>query len=114
MDAMTDAGKLAQDLEIITGKALKWAGEVLDLPIDDEKPGLLRAQAAAMQAALNTQLRADALRLRAALGDKALESLIKLMREKELSVPADRVIGTKESCSRTIGLLGSSDVSPSV
>lgn len=87
---MTDtaaATKLAQQLENVSGSALEWLRQVLALPIDPELPALMRAQSSAAMTALNTQLRADALRLRAQRDDKALKRLIDLIERKRHSVP---------------------------
>lgn len=90
-DAMTvqerDASKLAQALETASETAIDWLQTVLARPVDDEKPGLLRAQASAAQTVLNVQLRADALRLRAQRHDKVLETLMNLVHRLEPNVP---------------------------
>lgn len=99
------ASKLAQDLEDASGLALDWLRRVLAVPIDEEAGPLLRAQASAAQTVLNTQLRADALRLRSMRQDKVLETLAKLLREKEALVPADSGFQTKESCASLVGSL---------
>lgn len=93
------AGKLAQDLENVTESSLRWIGEVLARGVDEENSALLRAQSAAANIAINAQLRADALRLRAQRGDKALETLMKLISEKERVIPADLGPFEGESCS---------------
>lgn len=103
-DAIT-AGKLAQDLENVTERALAWLGDVLRLPIDEENSALLRAQSAASGIAINAQLRADALRLRAQRDDKALETLMKLIAAKELTTPKPLSLGVSESCSQPMQLL---------
>lgn len=79
--------KLAHALEGISGQAIDWIAKVLSLPIDTECAPLLRAQSAAAMTALNTQLRADALRLRAAREDKALEALLFRIAEQERRIP---------------------------
>lgn len=87
---MTDTApgtKLAQELEDVSGLALAWARAVLTMPIDPELPSLMRAQMGAATTALNTQIRADALRLRAERSDKALERLVNLIASKERTVP---------------------------
>lgn len=95
------AGKLAQDLENVTESALTWIKDVLARGIDEENSALLRAQSSASNIAINAQLRADALRLRAQRDDKALETLIKLVAQKEQLVPQN----TKESCAPPNGSL---------
>lgn len=85
------AGKLAQELEDASKLSLDWLKAVLSVPLDRENSPLLRAQSAAANIALNTQLRADALRLRAQREDKALERLMKLIREKEQSLPQNLI-----------------------
>lgn len=87
---MTDpdrAARLAQQLEDVSEKSLDWLGKVLVLPIDEDNSALLRSQAAAANIALNIQVRVDTLRLQAQRQDKALERLIKLIAEKERTVP---------------------------
>lgn len=96
--------RLADQLEVVSEKSLKWLKEVLDRPIDEENSALLRAQSSAANIALNTQLRADALRLRAQRNDNALKTLIELIAAKEQSVPSVM----NGSCIVTNELLGPS------
>lgn len=74
---------LAAELEETAKLALAWQRQVLDLPVDTDNAGLLRAQGQAAASALTTQIRADALRLRAQRADKALEQLIEAIRAQE-------------------------------
>lgn len=98
---MPTNARLAAKLEQVSEKSLKWLEDVMDLGIDVENSALLRAQSAAANIGLNTQLRADALRLRAMREDKALKTLQDLIARKELSVP--RMVS--ESCSPSQGSL---------
>jgi len=87
MSTDVDATMLAEALERLSEISIEQLIEILRLPIDLENGHLLRAKTTAAMVGLNTQLRADHLRLRAAREDKALERLIALMQEKQLSVP---------------------------
>ena len=79
--------QLARDLAGVTQSSLDWIRDILALGVDDTNSALLRAQSASAGIAINAQLRADSLRLRAAREDKALERLVKLIAEKALTVP---------------------------
>lgn len=96
------ATPLAEDLEAVTRDSLGWIKNILSLPIDTENAALLRAQSSAAGNALNGQLRADALRLRAEKTDGTLDRLLALIRKKELLVPGKE----SESRSQPIGSLG--------
>jgi hypothetical protein len=100
------AGKLAQDLENVSGLALRRLADILDLPLDIENGALLRAVTTAANIALNTQTRVDALRLRAQRDDKALKELLNLIAAKEQTTPSGQ--GMNESCFSPMGSLGSS------
>lgn len=80
---------LATKLEALTDLALDKLDEVLRRtdPLDEDDGRLIRSQTAAAAVTLNAQLRADALRMRAARQDKALEHLIELIAAKEATVP---------------------------
>jgi hypothetical protein len=90
---MTDetTSRLAKALEGVSELSITKIREILELPvgtpIDEDAGRLLRAHISAAAVALNTQLRADALKLRAARDDMALERLIATIRLKEGSVP---------------------------
>ena len=87
---MTDdsaSTRLAGKLEALSELAIDKLQAILSIPIDEENGHLLRAQGAAAHTALHTQLRADALRLRAQRSDKALETLMEILRRKEREVP---------------------------
>ena len=86
-----DSNNLAHELEEANALALAWIKKILLEPIDVEAGDLLRAQAAASGLALNTQLKADDMRLRAVRADKALERLMNALREKEQIVPTSAV-----------------------
>ena len=77
------AGKLLD----VTEKALDKLDAILALPIDAENGSLLRAMTTASAVAINAQLRADAMRMRAMHHDKALERLVAAIRSKELTTP---------------------------
>lgn len=111
---MTDqtAGKLAQDLENVSGLAIERLADILREPVDIENGALLRAHTSAANIALNTQVRVDALRLRAQREDKALETLMELIAAKERTTP--KPVETKESCAHPQGLLGPTLIPPSV
>lgn len=91
MDTADNSRRLAQDLEGLSELSIKQLRMILELPLDAENGSLLRAKTNAAAVALNTQLRADALRLRAAREDKALERLVALIEAKRLVVPCDAV-----------------------
>lgn len=80
---------LATKLEALTDLALDKLDEVLRMtePLDEDAARLVRSHTAAAAVTLNAQLRADALRMRAARQDKALEHLIELIAAKEATVP---------------------------
>ena len=84
-----NAARLAQELERLSELSISQLCAILELPLDVENGHVLRAKTTAAMVGLNTQLRADHLRLRAARADLALERLIELMREKQLLVPGD-------------------------
>ncbi len=104
------AGKLAQDLENVTERALTWLDTVLSAGLDTENSALLRAQSAASGIAINAQLRADALRLRSQREDKALETLMKLIAAKELTTPQATAHGVSESLLPPTGSLAPAQV----
>ena len=87
---MDDAAstRLAGKLETLSEAAIDKLLAILQLPIDCENGHLLRAHVGAAHTALHTQLRADALRLRAMRADAALERLYEILRAKERSVPS--------------------------
>ena len=89
MTDQADGTKLAQQLENVSELALDWLKGVLSMPIDTECGPLLRAQSSAAMTTLNTQIRADALRLRAQRVDKTIEKLLDTIREQEARVPSD-------------------------
>jgi hypothetical protein len=80
---------LATKLEAVTVLALDKLDEVLRRtePVDEDEARLVRSHIAAATVAVNAQLRADAIRMRAARTDKALERLIELIATKEGTVP---------------------------
>lgn len=78
---------LASKLEDVTEQALDKLSAILRLPIDEENGSLLRAMTTASAVAINAQLRADALRLRAMHHDKALDRLVAAIKAKELTTP---------------------------
>ena len=80
---------LAGKLEGVTEASIDWIGALLAVPLDIENGHLMRAQVAAAGFALNAQLRADAMRLRALRDDKALSALIAVIASKERIVPDD-------------------------
>ena len=90
---MDDAAstRLAGKLEGLSEAAIDKLLAILQLPVDSENGHLLRAHVGAAHTALHTQLRADALRLRAQRDDKALEALIGILRQKEQKVPSHPV-----------------------
>jgi hypothetical protein len=79
--------KLAGELEGAAEQSIAWWRAVLQRPIDEENGSLLRAQGVAAAAAVNAQLRADAMRLRSMRVDAALEKLIQMLASKEGKVP---------------------------
>lgn len=81
--------RLAEKLQALTEAAIDKLSAVLAEPIDVENGALMRAQTTSAAVALNAQLRADALRLRAARADRTLERLLELIANKELTVPCD-------------------------
>lgn len=83
----TPGPQLAADLERVASKALTWLDEVLGKPIDEENAPLLRAQSSAAMTALNTQIRADSLRLRAQRQDAALDRLLAQIAAQEGRIP---------------------------
>lgn len=88
--AMPDQSNvLATKLEALTDLALDKLDEVLRRtdPLDEDDGRLVRSQTSAAAVALNVQLRADSLRMRAARHDKALERLIELIAAKETTTP---------------------------
>jgi len=86
---MDGSERLAGKLEALTEASIDRLSLILGLPLDVENGALLRAQTMAAAVAINAQLRADSLRLRAARADLALDRLIELMRAKEATVPCD-------------------------
>jgi len=80
-------GDLAVKLERVSEKALNKADEILDLPLpsaDHASFGaVLRAQNAAINSALTTQVKVDENRLRAATVDR-LPELLEILREEEI------------------------------
>lgn len=95
---------LAAQLEALTGLAMDKLKEMLSEPLDVENGPLMRTQAAAAGIALNAQLRADALRMRAARHDRALEALIAVIQSKEGSVPcAAAPAGSRLTVSADVG-----------
>jgi hypothetical protein len=80
--------KLAGELEGAAEQSIAWWRMILSQPIDAENGSLLRAQGVAAAAAVNAQLRADAMRLRSMRADKALERLLVMLAAKEKCVPA--------------------------
>lgn len=85
------AERLVEDLHGLSEDSVRLLRAVVndDSALDEDASRRVRAQIAAAGIGLNTQLRADALRLRAARQDMALERLIEVLREKELLVPTD-------------------------
>lgn len=85
------AAALAHELEQLAASSIRRLQQVIDLPItselDQDQARAVRAIIAAAATGLNTQLRADSLRLRAARQDLALDRLISLLRHKEKIVP---------------------------
>ena len=81
------SARLARELEGLSEESIALLRRIVTEPMDTENPGLLRAQVSAANTALNVQLRADALRLRAMREDKALSRLVSLIRERAESVP---------------------------
>lgn len=83
---------LAHELEDLAAASIRKLQQVVDLPItselDQDQARAVRAITAAAGIGLNTQLRADALRLRAARQDLALDRLMAMLREKEGKVPS--------------------------
>ena len=86
---MDGSERLAGKLEALTEASIDRLSLILGLPLDVENGALLRAQTMAAAVAINAQLRADSLRLRAVRADMALDRLIELMRAKEGLVPCD-------------------------
>lgn len=85
--------RLAEKLDGLSEAAIDKLREVIDRPAGDEvgedEGRLLRAQVAASLGALNTQVRVDAMRMRVAREDKALEKLLAIIASKETVVPCD-------------------------
>jgi hypothetical protein len=79
--------KLAGELEGAAEQSIAWWRAILQRPIDEENGSLLRAQGVAAAAAVNAQLRADAMRLRSMRADRALERLLQKLTEQERIVP---------------------------
>jgi hypothetical protein len=86
---MEPSERLAGKLSVLTEAAIDRLSLILALELDVENGSLLRAQTMAAAVAINAQLRADALSLRAIRADKALDRLLEMMREKALLVPSD-------------------------
>src|SRR5262249_16708121 len=78
----------AAKLEALTEASIDRLREVLRLPIDADNGALLRAIVGAAGTAINAQLRADAMRLRALREDKALAALLASIAAMEGKVPA--------------------------
>lgn len=85
----TSDERLAGKLSDVTERALDKLSELLAVPIDVENGSLLRAHATAAAVAINAQLRADSMRLRAAREDRAMAALLALIAAKEDHVPCD-------------------------
>jgi hypothetical protein len=85
--------KLAAKLAGLSEASIDKLREVIGIPfgteITAEDGRLLRAHISAAIGALNTQVRVDAMRMRAIRADRALEELIAMIRAKELVVPCD-------------------------
>jgi hypothetical protein len=94
-----DKNALASKLERVTEKAIDKADEILDLPLpnpDSESFGaVLRAQNAAANTVLNTQVKVDEHSLRRQTIDK-LPELVRIIREEELKLAALRASETYE------------------
>lgn len=91
LHGVTSDERLAGKLADVTEQALDKLSELLRHPVDVENGSLLRAQATASAVAINAQLRADAMRLRAIREDRAMATLIALIASKEKGVPCDAV-----------------------
>jgi hypothetical protein len=83
--------RLADELQCLSEESIAVLREVLgdSSPLGEDASRRVRAQITAAGIGLNTQLRADALRLRAVRQDKALERLLALIATKEASTPCD-------------------------
>jgi hypothetical protein len=93
-DGMTDGkNALASKLERVTEKAIDKADEILDLPLPDPDTAsfgaVLRAQNAAANTILNTQVKVDEHSLRRQTINK-LPDLVRIIREEELKLAALR------------------------
>jgi hypothetical protein len=78
---------LARKLEGLTEASIDKLREVLALPVDADNGATLRAFVGAAGVALNAQLRADSMRLRALREDRALAALLALIAQQEGKVP---------------------------
>jgi hypothetical protein len=80
---------LASKLETVSERAIEKLDEILALPLDpehDQFAGLLRAQNAAANTALNTQIRVDEFQLRHRQTD-VLPRLLEIMAREEAKLP---------------------------
>ncbi len=82
-----DSNNLSQALEELSRLSIEKLKEIVQLEIDEENGQLLRAICAAANTALNTQVRADAIKLQHFKSDKTLELLLKLISDKQELVP---------------------------
>lgn len=85
--------RLAGKLEAVTEQALDKLSALMSEPVDVENGSLLRAQVTACAVAINAQLRADSMRLRALRQDTALAALLALIASKEKGIPCDVELG---------------------
>ena len=85
-------GDMAAELEAVAQLGLKNLRDILTLPLDLEDGSLLRAENAAANTALNTQIRADENRLRSAAVDR-LPELLEILREEQIKYAMRRAGG---------------------
>jgi hypothetical protein len=77
-----DPNRLAIMLDAVSARALSKLGEILALPLDPSNGNSMRAQSAAINAALQTQARVDELKLRQRTAADFMPRLIQMMQEE--------------------------------
>jgi hypothetical protein len=78
-----DPNKLAVMLDKVSERALAKLDEILSLPLATADGNLLRAQSAAVNVALATQIKVDELKLRERHSPDIMTRIIQMMREEQ-------------------------------
>jgi hypothetical protein len=81
--ATADRETLAPELERVTWLGLQKLEQILRIPTDCANGSLLRAQSGAAAIAINTQMRADAARMKQVRSKDIMERIIAMMKEEE-------------------------------